>query len=191
MNDNVIVKMEEVYESTVTAPGGTRFLVNNGVDDVTYVARHGSVITSGDPRFKEGDEVYFHHNCVRRSSQAEHDHKVPSENEIEENVYRIPVNMIYLIRRNGTFSSVSPWCYVRPVEKEREFHGSVEVIKSSLHEPQHGIMVHSNDELRESGVDDGDAVIFNLDSEYEFKVGDEVLYRMKTPWIVAKVKDAK
>lgn len=50
-------------------------------------------------------------------------------------------------------------------------------------------MTYSNESLREQGIDDGTPVVFNLDSEYEFKIDDRVLYRMKTPWIIGELED--
>ena len=58
--NGVIVPVPETYETTITAPGGTRFYVNNTMDDMTYVVRHGEVVTSSDPRIKPGDIAYFH-----------------------------------------------------------------------------------------------------------------------------------
>lgn len=188
INNNVIVYMEEQYESTITAPGGTKFHVNNAIDDTTYLIRHGEVVTSSDPRFKVGDEVYFHHNCVRRHTTAE-GRKERGENEIMDNMFRVEVSYIYLIKRNGEYMAVDPWCYVSPVEKKKHMHGCIELVDNEEYERQFGEMVYTNESLREQGVENGDSIIFNLDSEYQFKVDDRVLYRMKTPWIIGKLKD--
>lgn len=187
--NGVVVYMPEVYHSTITAPGGTKFYVNNMMDDIQYLSRHGEVVTSSDKRFKVGDEVYFHHNCVRRSNKEGTDKKVDSEKKVFENMYQIPVEFIYLIKRGEEFIAVDPWCYVAPVEKKKEIVNGIEIASADKYERQHGIMKYSNESLREQGVDDGDHIVFNLYSEYEFSVDDEILYRMKTPWIIGKVKD--
>lgn len=187
--DNVIVYVPEAYESTITTPGGVKFYVNNLVDDTTYVTRHGEVVSSSDSRIKPGDVAYFHHNCVRRVPVTGRETSVDSSNEIMENMFNIDKDLIYLVKRGDEFISIDPWCYVRPVEREKEVVSGIELVNKEKHVLQHGIMVYSNDSLEEQGIRPGDHVIYNLDSEYEFKIGNEVLYRMKTPWIIGKESD--
>lgn len=97
--NGVIVHVPETYETTITAPGGTKFYVNNTIDDMTYVVRHGEVVTSSDPRIKAGDIAYFHHNMVKRRSVEYADGKVGSSNELFDDMFIIPVEFIYLVKR--------------------------------------------------------------------------------------------
>lgn len=76
-----------------------------------------------------------------------------------------------------------------PVLNDKFKEGSFEIANAGKYKKQHGVMVYSNDSLREQGVNDGSPVVFNLDSEYEFKIDDRVLYRMKTPWIIGELED--
>ena len=50
--------------------------------------------------------------------------------------------------------------------------------KPFTHEPLMGVMVYPNAYLVSQGVREGDAVCFKPDSEYEFDVDGEMLYRM-------------
>ena len=52
------------------------------------------------------------------------------------------------------------------------------VKKNVTYEPLVGKMAMSNERLRGLGVDDGDIVGFTPESEYEFTVDDEVMYRV-------------
>ena len=52
--------------------------------------------------------------------------------------------------------------------------------KNSKNEPLRGIVKYINDELIEKGVKVGDEVLYEPNSEYEFVVDDEKLYRMFT-----------
>ena len=182
--NGVIVHVPETYETTITAPGGTKFYVNNTIDDMTYVVRHGEVVTSSDPRIKAGDIAYFHHNMVKRRSVEYVDGKVGSSNELFDDMF-----IIYLVKRGEDHLAIDPWCYVSPVLNDKFKEGSFEIANAGKYKKQHGVMVYSNDSLREQGVNDGSPVVFNLDSEYEFKIDDRVLYRMKTPWIIGELED--
>lgn len=187
--NGVIVHVPETYETTITAPGGTKFYVNNTIDDMTYVVRHGEVVTSSDPRIKPGDIAYFHHNMVKRRSVEYVDGKVGSSNELFDDMFIIPVEFVYLVKRGDDHIAVDPWCYVEPVLNDRVREGSFEIANPEKYKKQHGIMTYSNESLREQGIDDGTPVVFNLDSEYEFKIDGSVLYRMKTPWIIGELED--
>lgn len=52
--NGVIVHVPETYETTITAPGGTKFYVNNTMDDMTYVVRHGGGCHVIGPEDKAG-----------------------------------------------------------------------------------------------------------------------------------------
>jgi co-chaperonin GroES (HSP10) len=60
------------------------------------------------------------------------------------------------------------------------------ISKGGVYEPLIGVVKYSNDELRELGVKDGDEVSFEPDSEYEFTIDGEKLYRMFTKNITVK-----
>lgn len=96
---------------------------------------------------------------------------------------------MYLVKRGNDHIAVDPWCYVEPVPNDKVREGSFEIANPEKYKKQHGIMKYSNESLREQGIDDGTPVVFNLDSEYEFKIDDRVLYRMKTPWIIGELED--
>jgi hypothetical protein len=52
-----------------------------------------------------------------------------------------------------------------------------------LEEPLMGIMKYPNQYLISQGVKSGDMVCFEPDSEYEFKIDDEKLYRIVDKYI--------
>ena len=177
--NGVIVHVPETYDTTITAPGGTKFYVNNTIDDMTYVVRHGEVVTSSDPRIKPGDIAYFHHNMVKRRSVEYVDGKVGSSNELFDDMFIIPVEFVYLVKRGEDHLAIDPWCYVSTVPNDKFKEGSIEIANADKYKKQHGIMVYSNDSLREQGVNDGTPVVLNLDSEYEIKKNDKEQYRKK------------
>ena len=48
------------------------------------------------------------------------------------------------------------------------------------YEENTGIVVYSNKKLKDLGVEEGSKVNFRKDSEYEFEINEEKLYRMST-----------
>jgi hypothetical protein len=64
-----------------------------------------------------------------------------------------------------------PYCFVRPIKNQDKIISSI-----GSREDLWGELVYFNDALMD--VSKGDIVAFSPDSEYEFRIDDEVLYRM-------------
>jgi hypothetical protein len=63
---------------------------------------------------------------------------------------------------------------VKPVENYDEGV----IMSTDLEKPLLGILKYGNDYLYSKGLKDGDLISFQPESEYEFKVDGEKLYRM-------------
>ena len=66
-------------------------------------------------------------------------------------------------------------CFIKPLDAQDTF-----IKKGVKYEPLKGIVKYINKELEVYGVQEGDEVSFQPESEYEFRVDDEILYRMFT-----------
>ena len=69
----------------------------------------------------------------------------------------------------------TPINYIKPLESKDGY-----LKKSSKYEPLTGTVKYINQDLLDKGVKVGDVVLYQPDSEYEFLVDDELLYRMFT-----------
>jgi hypothetical protein len=74
------------------------------------------------------------------------------------------------------------YCFVKPIDKKDSF-----MFKRGNEEPLMGEMVYPNSYLQEQGVGQGSQVSFQPDSEYEFEVDGEKLYRMFDHQITLKL----
>jgi hypothetical protein len=61
------------------------------------------------------------------------------------------------------------------------------IVKPFSEEPLMGVVKYSNEYLKSQGVNAGDKVCFAPDSEYEFTVDGEKLYRMYDHQITIKL----
>jgi hypothetical protein len=83
---------------------------------------------------------------------------------------------------NGTeWKSVDDWCFVRPIDKENPY-----LYEKALEENT-GELVYGNKRLASRGVDNGSLIKFSKNSEYQFMVNDELLYRMNTRDVIALI----
>jgi len=88
-------------------------------------------------------------------------------------LFFIEPDQFYLYKKCSTWNTHDRYCFVRPI-KALDSH----IMKPFTHEPLMGEMVYPNEYLLTQGVKAGDLVCFKPDSEYEFTVDEEKLYRM-------------
>ena len=93
----------------------------------------------------------------------------------KDDLYIVDVEQVYLYKNKGKWNSVGNYCFIKPVEREKDVILSVDRNKQLVGEVKYG-----NNELRDLDIFEGDNVCFLPESEYEFEVDGETLYRMKT-----------
>jgi hypothetical protein len=165
-----------------------KLILNTKMDDHNFVNRIGRVIETpvNDPGvFEKGDEVVVHHNVFRRfysMSGAEKN----SSSYFEEDKYFCYLDQIFLYKRNNEWVPPKGYCFVKPVQKKI---GSI--ISNEKEEPLMGVIKYANKDLNNVGIFDGDLVGFTPNSEYEFVVNKERLYRVQTNSVSIKYKENK
>lgn len=152
--------------------GGVDFVINTSIEDVKYVNRLGKVIES--PKGSEipkGSTVILHHNVFRTYYNMK-GKKTKSNEYFRENKYLVPEEKIYMYNHSGDWVCTSDFCFVSPID----FHQDDEIFRSDKKEQEHtGIVKY----IKNSYINIGDKVAFTKNSEYEFNIGGEKLYRMK------------
>ena len=88
-------------------------------------------------------------------------------------MFFIDNDQFYMYKQKGKWHSHDRYCFVKPLEKQNSF-----IFKRGNEEPLMGEMAYSNTYLLSKGVLPGQQVSFKPDSEYEFEVDGEKLYRM-------------
>ncbi len=152
---------------------GKEFIISTSQEDHTVSNRFAEVLArptyySGPVRV--GDIVIVHHNVFRYYYDMKGRQK-SSWHYVMDDVFIVEPQQVYLYMRDGIWNAPSPFCFVRPVESEDHMFtqlGSLEQLWGEL--------VFKNNDIEY--VSCGDVVSFTPDSEYEFRIGEEVLYRM-------------
>ena len=91
----------------------------------------------------------------------------------KDDLFFIDNDQFFMYKNNDTWNSHSKYCMIKPVKKEDYYLKSHEE-----EEPLMGLVKYSNKYLVSKGVNNGDKVSFKPESEYEFMVDGEKLYRM-------------
>ena len=167
---NLIVTTGNRYNNTVDVEGN-ELIVNTEITerDAYYVNRIATV--AAIPRINKsvievGDEVIIHHNVFRRWFDVRGDER-NSGNYIDEGVYSVYFDQVYAYRKPGEdWKALPGYTFVAPIkERQHEWDTNDELIHV-------GIMKYGPEELV------GTTVGFTPNSEYEFQIGDQLLYRI-------------
>jgi hypothetical protein len=178
--------MKSVYNFVVT-PVGERYnnkkkignselILNTEIFNHQYVNRQAKVISTpiiGNTDIKAGDIVIVHHNVFRRWHNVQGIEK-NSKSYFNESTYFINKDQIFLYKRNNKWKSPKGYCFVKPLKAIDKFNVECE-------KPLQGIVKYSDGTVKIN-----DLVGFRPNSEYEFIVDGERLYRVLSNFITIK-----
>jgi hypothetical protein len=123
---------------------------------------------------KKGDTVIVHHNVFRKYYDIKGAEK-SGPCHFKDDLYIVDIDQVYLHKSKDKWMSVGDYCFIKPIEIEKDVILSVDRNKQLV-----GKVKYSNKELKSLDIFNGDEVCFLPESEYEFKIEGETLYRMKT-----------
>ena len=157
--------------------GDVDLTVNATIENAKYVNRVGEVVSTPDDseQLKPGDLVVVHHNVFRTYLDMK-GRKRKSNEYFRDEQYLVPIERIYLYKRDGDWRALNHYCFVKPVEYRQES----EILRTDKEEQHTGVVAYTNDYLESKGVVNGGSIGFTKNSEYEFEIEGEKLYRMQT-----------
>mgnify|MGYP003118601205 CR=1 FL=1 len=169
-----IISTENRYNNTINVDG-KELVVNTEITerDYMFVNRIGKIIqvpVYNNSMLKKGDEVILHHNVFRRWIDIRGKEQ-NSSNFLKENEYFVGTDQIFAYKKNNKWECLPEYCFVKPLYKNDKW--ALKTDENLL-----GVLTYSNANLNSLGVSIGDIVGFTPDSEYEFEVEGEKLYRI-------------
>jgi len=178
--DFIIEPKDNRYNNTKKV-GDKELVLNTEIFNHQYVSREAVIKhlpLAVDTELQVGDEVIIHHNVFRRWHNVRGEEK-NSRSFIDENTYCVREDQIFSYKRNEKWSAMKGFCFVKPIHQDNKFDTDKE-------KPLTGVMKLTNDELISYGINNGDLVGFLPNSEYEFVIEGERLYRVMTNFISIK-----
>ena len=180
------MEMKSVY-NFVVEPVGNRYnnkkkvgdselILNTEVFNHQYINREAKVISTpiiGNTDIKPGDIVIVHHNVFRRWHN-QHGIEKNSRSYFNESTYLITLDQIFLYKRDKEWIAPEGYCFIKPLKAINQFNVESE-------RPLQGIVKYSD-----GTVKTGDLIGFRPNSEYEFIVDGERLYRVLSNLITIK-----
>ena len=156
--------------------GNSELIINTEISNHQYVNRLAKVISTpiiGETEIKAGDEVITHFNVFRRWHNVRGEEK-NSRSYFDKDTYFIASDQIFLYKRDGEWKTPKGYCWVKPLKATDQFNIEQE-------KPLQGIVKYSD-----GTVNVNDIVGFTPNSEYEFVIDGERLYRVFSKFITIK-----
>ena len=177
--------MKSVY-NYVVKPKGSRYnnskkvgdkdlILNTEIFNHQYINRQAEVISTPlitYSNIKPGDTVIVHHNVFRRWHNVKGVEK-NSRNYFRKDTYIISQDQIFAYY-DKQWKPMPGYCFVKPIKSFDKFNIDQE-------QPLMGII-----EYADKGFNKGDLVGFTPNSEYEFVIDGQKLYRVLSKFITIK-----
>lgn len=164
--------------------GGIDLIVSTSEEDHKFSNRYAEVIElplGYKGPIQQGDTLLVHHNAFKFYNDMKGRQK-SGKSFFKDDLFFIETEQFYLYKNNGTWKTYDRYCFVKPVPITESY-----IKKPFSNEPLVGIMKYSNEYLKSCGIKEGDMVCFTPDSEYEFIVDEETLYRIYDHQITIKL----
>jgi len=163
---------------------GIEFIVNTSEEEHKFSNREAVVVETPlwyTGPIEPGDTLLVHHNVFKFYNDMKGNRK-SGRSFFREDVFLIDNEQFFLYKKNDTWYAYDKYCFVKPIPPTESY-----INKPFSEEPLMGIMKYPNEYLISQGVKAGDNVVFSPDSEYEFKVDGEKLYRIYDHQITVKL----
>ena len=152
---------------------GKSLIINNSIEDHNDVQRIG-IVKALPLHYKGnvqvGDLVVTQHN-VFRISFNDKGLPVHSSNHIENDLYGITSDILYLIIRDGKYIATDEFVLLEPIKEQTVFEGE-KIVENQ------GFAKYINKHLESQGVKQGDRLAFRKFANYLFEIFGEKLYIM-------------
>ena len=173
---NFVVKPKGERYNNIKKVGDSELILNTDIYRHEFTNREAIVISTpiiGDTDIKPGDTVVVHHNVFRRWNDVKGIER-NSRSYFNESTYFINHDQIFLYKRNNKWTAPKGYCFVKPLKAVDQFN-----IESE--KPLQGIVKYSDGTVKVN-----DLVGFTPNSEYEFVIDGQKLYRVLSKFITIK-----
>ena len=173
---NFVVKPIGKRYNNVKKVGDKELIVNTEIFNHQYVNRQATVISKpiiGDTDIDVGSDVILHHNVFRRWHNVKGIEK-NSKSYFNEDTYIVNADQIFLYKKFWQWHSPKGFCWVKPIKNKDKY-------SNSQTQENIGIIKYTDGAFKVN-----DLVGFTPQSNYEFVIDGELLYRVYTKFITIK-----
>ena len=173
---NFIIKPKDSRYNNVKEIGGKKIILNTDIFQHQYVSRE-AIVISTPSAFKTdisiGDTIIVHHNIFRRYTDVRGVEK-DSKSYYKDNLYFAFIEQVFAYKANDKWIPLDDYCFVKPIQ-------SYDIIETNKEQPLVGVVKYSDGKFNIN-----DLVGFTPNSEYEFLINGERLYKVMNKFITIK-----
>ena len=164
--------------------GEKELILNTTIENHKFINRKGIIKETpiNNSILKKGDEVIVHHNTFRRFYNVRGQAK-DSSNYFDNNNFFVYIDQIFLYKRNNKWLTPPGYCFVKPIKNN-------DLLSEAKEKPLTGVLKHLGSDLKSFNLNNEDIVGFTPNSEYEFLIDGERLYRIPINSISIKYERA-
>lgn len=186
LNNRVIVTQEKRINDTIKV-GNQDFILDNVFRAAWNTVQEGIVYSADlECDLCSGDKVYTHHFITEK------EHMLPIEGG---NYSWLEYSQIYARIRDGKMKMLNNYLFVEPIRYDNvrfknEDSGFLTHTKSGGEFVERmGIARHISDSCRESGMKEGDFILFAKNCEYQIDIDGSKFYRMELRDVITIIDD--
>tara|TARA_R110000823_G_scaffold979_4_gene3947 strand:+ start:1975 stop:2538 length:564 start_codon:yes stop_codon:yes gene_type:complete len=164
--------------------GGIEFITSTSEEDHKFSNRYAEVIEvpiDYEGPIRKGDTLLVHHNVFKFYNDIKGVQR-SGKSFFKDDLFFVDDEQFFMYKQEEEWYAYDRYCFVKPVPITESY-----IFKPFSEEPLIGEMVYPNEYLYERGIKKGDRVCFRPDSEYEFDIDGEKLYRMYDHQITIKL----
>ena len=164
------------YSNTVSV-GGVDLIVSTSQEDHTHSNRLAEVVSTPvnyDGPIEAGDLLLVHHNVFKFYNDMKGRQK-SGRSFFKDDLFFIENDQFFMYKKGEKWHAHDKYCFIKPTPIQNSTY-----FKRGSEEPLMGKIRFINQELIDRGLAEGDTIIFAPESDYEFTVDGEKLYRMFT-----------
>lgn len=157
--------------------GDKDFIVSSSQEDHKATNRFAEVLSipiTYNGEIKVGDTLLVHHNVFRKYYDMKGREK-SGPSFFMNDLFLIDFDQFFLYKTKDGWKAPSPYCFVTPIDKKESVLKTKDIEQELI-----GNIRYANKEMLSMGLKEGDLISFQPESEYEFNVDGEKMYRMFT-----------
>ena len=155
--------------------GGLEILISTSEEDHKFSNRYAEVVEVPiiyDGPIKKGDTLIVHHNVFKFFNDMKGRRK-SGKSFFMEDLFFVDNEQFFMYHDGDNWNAHHKYCFVKPIPAEESY-----IFKAIKEEPLMGEMVYPNGYMKSKGIVSGTKVSFKPESEYEFNIDGEKLYRV-------------
>lgn len=171
------------YDNTKEV-GGIELIVSTSEEDHKFSNRFAEVVSVPlwyNGPIESGDILLVHHNVFKFYNDIKGRRK-SGKSFFRDDWFLIEPDQFFMYKKGDEWHAYDRYCFVKPIPAIDSY-----IKKPFTNEPLMGEMAYPNEYLTNQGIKRGDKVCYSPDSEYEFIVDGEKLYRIHDHQITIKL----